>query len=154
MAKTKTVCAQGHKYQGDNVRITGDGYQQCITCRRISDKEWKKAKRTKPCKQCGVPVNAKAYCSDCVGDPGEGKRKWISRINLYGVDKSMYEAMVFDQGGQCLLCPREATVIDHNHITGKVRGLLCHRCNSQMGLMEDPSWRKKATEYLEEAEQW
>ena len=40
--------------------------------------------------------------------------------------------------------------LDHNHITGKARGWLCHKCNSAIGwLNDDPSNTRRATEYLE-----
>jgi hypothetical protein len=40
--------------------------------------------------------------------------------------------------------------LDHNHITGKVRGWLCHKCNSAIGwLNDDPAYTRRATEYLE-----
>jgi hypothetical protein len=38
--------------------------------------------------------------------------------------------------GICALCARDATDLDHNHHTGRVRGELCHRCNMMIGFIE------------------
>jgi hypothetical protein len=52
---------------------------------------------------------------------------------------------VEEQGGQCAICrrvPEEVgnkfpLVVDHDHDTGEIRGLLCNRCNNTMGLFND-----------------
>lgn len=48
--------------------------------------------------------------------------------------------MLAEQGGGCAICGREAGSqaldVDHNHTTGKVRGLLCRRCNGLVGVFE------------------
>jgi hypothetical protein len=42
--------------------------------------------------------------------------------------------------------------VDHSHVTGKVRGLLCHSCNVGLGhFKDDPRFTRSATEYLEAA---
>jgi hypothetical protein len=40
-------------------------------------------------------------------------------------------------------------VIDHDHTTGKVRGVLCRRCNVLLAVFENPKWRNIFTDYLE-----
>jgi hypothetical protein len=47
--------------------------------------------------------------------------------------------MMTDQGGRCGICGRDDTdlVIDHDHQTGRVRGLLCNNCNSGLGFLGD-----------------
>lgn len=66
-----------------------------------------------------------------------------------------YQAMYATQDGRCAICKaaREplGLVIDHNHSTGKVRGLLCSGCNTGLGLFQDsPDMLEVAMEYLEE----
>lgn len=54
--------------------------------------------------------------------------------------------------GRCQLCRREADklVVDHNHDTGRVRGILCSSCNVGMGLFgDDPAAMRAAADYLE-----
>lgn len=59
--------------------------------------------------------------------------------------------MVEAQGGQCLLCrERPAEHVDHDHLTGAVRGVLCFSCNGGLGLFRDRvDIMANAIEYLE-----
>lgn len=66
----------------------------------------------------------------------------------YGITVEEYQAMFDSQGGVCKLCGLEETTrisrgdgirslaVDHDHNTGKVRGLLCHQCNVVLGQYE------------------
>ena len=70
----------------------------------------------------------------------------------YGLSPEKHEAMKVMQDGDCMICgEREGTHVDHNHSTGKVRGLLCSQCNSAIGLMNDnPDVLKAGADYLED----
>lgn len=63
--------------------------------------------------------------------------------------------MLDDQGGVCAICSKEDAAgkrlaVDHCHETGKVRGLLCLKCNTVLGKMNDEvNLLKKAIAYLE-----
>jgi hypothetical protein len=66
----------------------------------------------------------------------------------YGITLAQYEAMLATQGGKCAICkgpertrdkdggPRRMPV-DHDHNTGKVRGLICTHCNRALGMFKD-----------------
>ena len=58
----------------------------------------------------------------------------------YGLTLQQRKAMYTAQAGRCKLCDRPVsyakTDTDHNHATGEVRGLLCHRCNHLIGMLE------------------
>lgn len=60
----------------------------------------------------------------------------------YGITSDQYDKMLADQGGTCALCPNEISPygrrlsIDHDHVTGRVRGILCLRCNNQISLID------------------
>ena len=66
--------------------------------------------------------------------------------------------MLLKQDNKCAICGtsdwgRPSPCIDHNHRTGKVRALLCNRCNRVLGLAEDsPELLSKMLEYLKEYE--
>lgn len=75
----------------------------------------------------------------------------------YGITLEEYDNMLKEQGGGCKICgspdPKRKgskhLVVDHCHATGKVRGLLCYRCNVGLGNFEDgPALVLKAYEYL------
>jgi hypothetical protein len=78
----------------------------------------------------------------------------ISRIRMYGISVEQYEQMLASQNGGCYICGKlpegkRALDIDHDHKTGKVRGLLCSNHNRALGLMEDnPDLLLKSVEYL------
>lgn len=69
----------------------------------------------------------------------------------YGLSPADYTAMYKDQHGLCAVvsCGRKADVVDHNHATGAVRGLLCAQCNSAAGLLQDsPDVVESLADYL------
>ena len=72
--------------------------------------------------------------------------------NLYGITTDQKNQMLKDQGNSCAICGGRAKllVVDHCHNTGKVRGLLCTKCNTAIGkLGDDPVTLRKALAYLE-----
>jgi hypothetical protein len=66
-----------------------------------------------------------------------------------------YSTMLNTQGGVCAICKgvcTRALAVDHNHVTGKVRGLLCNNCNRGLGhLKDDVGLLRQAVMYLEDA---
>lgn len=67
-------------------------------------------------------------------------------IYKYGITEEQFNVMNDEQQGLCKSCGQPETrkntknlAVDHNHKTGEVRGLLCQRCNTALGLLdEDP----------------
>lgn len=61
----------------------------------------------------------------------------------YGITLDDYNRMFQEQNGCCKICGKHqqdlkaSLHVDHNHMTGKVRGLLCHHCNVGIGHFED-----------------
>jgi hypothetical protein len=77
-----------------------------------------------------------------------------SRFWKYGLTDVQIAAMFDSQGGRCALCkcerPPGKLVVDHDHKTKNVRGLLCHTCNTGLGkFRDDPALLKMAILYLE-----
>lgn len=69
----------------------------------------------------------------------------------YGITPAEYDAIKDRQGGACAICGviPKLLFIDHSHTKGKVRGLLCHRCNTALGFFGDNITRiRRAIEYL------
>jgi Autographiviridae endonuclease VII len=85
----------------------------------------------------------------------------LSDYNLrrrYGICLADYQALLARQGGRCATCrrkpkPKCSLQVDHCHKTGQVRGLLCNRCNTMLGMGDDDPRRLRAgIAYLEAAE--
>lgn len=72
-------------------------------------------------------------------------------LRLYGMTQLDFDELVEKQDGRCACCGRipEYLVIDHDHATGNVRGLLCCKCNLGIGLVGDTQSRLQlAADYL------
>ena len=81
--------------------------------------------------------------------------------NNYGINGKQYDEIFKKQNGKCAICLKLEQVkhksgtlsqlsIDHDHKTGKTRGLLCRRCNTALGLLQDDLLLlKQAVKYLE-----
>jgi hypothetical protein len=71
----------------------------------------------------------------------------------YGLPEGEYAKMLEAQGGRCAICgnrPRtQALALDHDHRTGRIRGLLCANCNRGIGKLEySPEVADRASKYL------
>lgn len=72
------------------------------------------------------------------------------RLKTYNLTQEQYDFLLVTQEHMCSICKNvEPTVIDHNHQTGEVRGLLCNACNTGIGLLkDDPLVLDRAIHYL------
>lgn len=117
------------------------------------------------CKVCGstkTKNNGRNYrtCKPCT-DRGILARPDKSRIRkigkTYGITDEQYAKMLENQDGKCAMCGalpdssssirnKRRLAIDHDHITGQIRGLLCSVCNMHLGMYERIA--EKAEKYL------
>lgn len=73
----------------------------------------------------------------------------------YGITLPEYKALLASQDSACAICGslqrgRYRLSVDHNHVTGKIRGLLCNPCNQAIGLFkEEKDTLESAIKYLE-----
>lgn len=124
--------------------------KQCIKCgieKPLS--EFYKESRNKDvhtgaCKEC-VCKRANQWYEN-------NKDRYLLRV--YGITEKEFEDKISHQSGRCAICSSiftstKHTHIDHNHTTGKVRGLLCSRCNHLLGhAKESLQTLQNAVEYL------
>jgi hypothetical protein len=69
----------------------------------------------------------------------------------YGITLDVWNAMYAAQRGRCAICDRsdQRLVVDHDHHSGAVRGLLCVTCNSGLGMLQDdPDLLDTARDYI------
>lgn len=66
-----------------------------------------------------------------------------------GISKIQYKILFDEQNGKCKICGKKVKlVLDHNHKTNKVRGLICNHCNMALGIIENSLFLNKALVYL------
>lgn len=93
------------------------------------------------------------------------REKYPERVSLanrnqrlrreYGIDQAEYERRYAEQHGCCKLCGRHRAklAVDHDHKTGAIRGLLCGKCNTGLGLLgDDAASMLRAVRYLQGGE--
>ena len=118
-------------------------------------------------KQSTGKLGVRSRCRTCHNqDMREYERKrgpeWRRKKTLqrYGITPEDYNHMLEEQEGKCAICQStdsehpitELLVVDHCHLTGKVRGLLCNTCNRGIGFMREETDRLlNAAVYLENA---
>lgn len=110
----------------------------------VNDRGYKANKVCREChkKQCLVRWHAKPKLD-----------RQASRSYKYGITPEDFKQMFETQQGKCAICNEEPKTkrglhVDHDHETGKVRGLLCHGCNVALGSFKDVTLLNKAIEYL------
>ncbi|MFL6240498.1 MAG: endonuclease VII domain-containing protein [Actinomycetes bacterium] len=86
------------------------------------------------------------YCKDCHNARGKeskqrlyGGTRHYHLMRRYGIGDDEVAVMIEAQGGACASCegPLERPHVDHDHKTGKVRGILCFNCNAGLGKFQD-----------------
>lgn len=139
-------------------------------CRYHYDRLWRaaradmhrQAKAGRICAFCQGPIpierRAKAiYCSvRCKERSSASPRQWRAKLKRdFGLTEADYDRMLTEQRGKCAICKRTEPNgrgrwhIDHDHITGRVRGLLCNGCNAGLGhFRDDPAILRAAARYL------
>jgi len=89
------------------------------------------------CKECDKDVSLKSQL-----------------MHSYGITVEEYDEMFITQDERCLICnnkSKKRLSVDHDHNTGKVRGLLCSKCNTGIGMFgDDYHLVLRASEYLKE----
>ena len=109
------------------------------TCRRCGIEKPKDSFGVHSCTKDGLKV----YCRPCRVELNRER----SLLKDYGLTLEAYDAMFLTQKGLCACCEQPETSrkrtnrlglsVDHDHVTGEVRQLLCHRCNLALGLLQD-----------------
>lgn len=109
------------------------------------------------CKACQA-ARARQWFADNPERTSENKRRYS--LQRYGLSVEEYDALFAAQNGACAICQKPETAsrqgkliqlpVDHCHTSGRVRGLLCLRCNRAIGLLgDDVGLLKAAIDYLE-----
>jgi hypothetical protein len=154
LAPLKFVVSVSIKFQwtyGDMMAYLLSKCPHCNADFEKDEKDW----RTK---YCGVECRKKAGViqrREWLRAQPKEKRRDYDLKKTYGITQKEYEDMERRQERCCAICgamkEKNGLVVDHDHNTGKVRGLLCYACNSGIGTLQDSiDLLHKAIKYLEE----
>jgi hypothetical protein len=99
----------------------------------------------------GINAPRSRKCHTC-GKPRPPRRR---PKHLVALETPYEEYIVLNGGDRCAICLRERTEKDrrfdrdHDHRTGRPRGLLCHKCNRALPSWITPEWLRAAADYLD-----
>lgn len=138
------------KLHVQNFEVSGSSLLNFLSSKQLKriQKKQNLKKSEKFCEKCNKvldpPVYRRKWCIDC-----SGNRKFSWYLQKYGLSKPEFDEMLTKQRGICVLCERKAKVVDHDHITGKIRGILCYACNFAVSRVEKDGWAVRAQHYVE-----
>jgi Recombination endonuclease VII len=127
IGERKQFCPKGH-----DTLITGRRDNGCIVCANVRSMNW----------------NFK----------NSERKRDLTYKKRYGITLVQYNELLVKQNFACAICETPQSMlpkrlnVDHNHETGKVRGLLCWDCNKRLGWIENKSFCAKASLYLQGAQ--
>ena len=138
-----------------------DGQKVCSRCgitKPVDDYYVVQGRRRGPCKACWLADLKAPHVQE-----RDRTSKFVANLRAnYGMTIDDYDAMWLAQQGRCAICGEAFALrgsgrtsrrlgVDHDHATGKVRGLLCQMCNGGLGLFNDDIERMlDAIRYLQE----
>lgn len=159
------ICSKCHtELPVDDFRLLKSGRRtsHCKACAKEYLAEWRaknaesqsQARRARYRSMTDAEREAKRE-SDRVAYARNKERMRDARLrSTFGISSDDYAAMLANQGGTCAICHEvcastRGLAVDHDHKTGRVRGLLCMNCNNGLGhFKDDPTLFAAAAEYL------
>lgn len=134
--------------------ITSIPQKLCYRCKNIYPLDFFGGNRSRydgknsECKACSKVLNKTRYA-------GKHITKGMRSVGFTLAD---FQRELERQNGKCAICQKPETgvnqwgikklAVDHDHVTGKFRGLLCQICNTKLAVLEDQDFVNKAKQYL------
>ena len=139
-----------------------------LVCSKCKKEKRRKEMRTDKSNHRGYS----SWCKECTNNrlkqwrlknPHKEKAaRWDYTLKtVHGITSIQYRNMLKAQGKRCAICGSKKSIqygkykrfdVDHDHKTGKIRGLLCSFCNLALGLLRDsPAFLNNAARYLRKA---
>lgn len=128
----------------------------CRKCKESKTAEDFYPYRLSECKKCVGKRTAADWRRRRDADPKADfeSRRAYHMNRKYGLSLDDIEFLLEFQDDQCAICGAKEPGgfgtwhVDHDHVTEKVRGLLCWPCNNRLGVLENREWRENAERYL------
>lgn len=130
------------RWYDKNAEKKSKAVAQYIKNRRATDETWRQLTNQRASER-----SKRLYATDAA----HRTKSWAHSLRYnYGLSLEDWNSMNEAQDGRCRLCRRKRKLfVDHCHETGRVRSLLCSRCNTGMGCFEDSvDMLKRAIHYL------
>lgn len=139
LLKKQTYCVKCKPGAENWERKTTDTHKYCIRCKTFKKLEEFRIRTDRK-------DGRDSYCVFCAR---EYQQQW-KRKSFYGMTEEQYNEALKTHSQKCAMCGRyDNLIIDHCHLTGKFRGLICRFCNFILGrFKDDPSILHKAQKYL------
>ncbi len=134
--------------------------KRCVICKEI-----KSLKDFRDTSSWQGRKYSSSYCDECrlakrrawykASDTNKKRVRASELRTKFGITIDEYEELAAYQDHVCAICEKPCAsgislAVDHCHKTGRVRGLLCKRCNQMLGVMFDsPELLRRAADYLE-----
>ena len=130
--------------QNKNFNPNFTGKKQCLRCKLDKPKQMFLLNKS-------TSDGFNGWCKECTKD--------VILQQKYGISLQKYNDILQQQGHKCAICrttkalgPTNEFVVDHDHQTGKVRGLLCNHCNTGLGKLGDTiEALERAIKYLKDS---
>jgi hypothetical protein len=139
-------------------KLSKDGYgSYCKECERIKSLKYYHNNKTTKWNMDSILNGRKSQKYKY--SPGTKEyKKTTYLLSVYGIDLDKYNELLFIQNNSCAICKKsenelnETLSVDHDHLTGSIRGLLCAHCNHGIGKFKDNIDNlKSAISYLEQS---
>lgn len=138
-------CARGHEFSEENTYRPPSGGRVCRACKKMAMAKF--AERHPGYFTEWQRLNSKSAWREAykISYKMSGRQRDADYRRIYGITLEKFNRMMVAQGGVCAVCGATPTklkgrvrnlVVDHDHATGIVRGLLCVSCNAHLGWFE------------------
>lgn len=147
-------------FNRDNSRPSGYG-NKCKPCQKEYHSEWRKDNAKYEEYQSLYYEQNKERINERNTNYYYANKDWLlPKMNAnrffkkFGITQEDAKTLLDSQGGVCAICHTDTPTekgwcVDHCHTTGKIRGILCSKCNSGIGFLnDDPELCKRAIAYL------
>lgn len=140
---------KGARYRTDQKELIAQGKKRCPRCDSVLPLDRFHVSRR-------ASTGYESHCKDCKSVAGNAdvlQRMNAARfLRRYGITLEQRDQLLTEQGGVCAICKRDLVrpCLDHDHVTGAVRGILCSQCNTLIGMSrDDAAILRSAISYLE-----
>jgi hypothetical protein len=157
-----STCREEKHVSAFTPSVVALGCGVCRACKRVAKRAYEARNRDKVnaaarARRLRAPERSKQIRREWYRENRDRHRSY--NLGRYGITAAEYDALLAAQAGACACCGATANrngkrlFVDHDHETGAVRGVICHKCNAGIGALGDNvEGVRRALAYLERAQ--